>query len=84
MFIIYTYCTDKDQSQPESSSPAPGIGPVSVPLSLALGPGPELEREASVKVSCLSPARVIVPGGHRVVSVACGLHHSVLLSEHGK
>ncbi|CAH0716565.1 unnamed protein product, partial [Brenthis ino] len=78
------FANDKDQSQPESSSPAPGIGPVSIPLSLALGPGPELEREASVKVSCLSPARVIVPGGHRVVSVACGLHHSVLLSEHGE
>ncbi|XP_061382096.1 E3 ubiquitin-protein ligase MYCBP2 isoform X5 [Danaus plexippus] len=41
------------------------------------------EREAGVKVTSLPPARVAVPGGHRIVAVACGLHHTVLLTEHG-
>ncbi|XP_063374022.1 E3 ubiquitin-protein ligase MYCBP2 [Cydia amplana] len=44
----------------------------------------EAERDGSLKVSCLPPARVTVPGGHRVVAVATGLHHSVLLTEHGE
>lgn len=42
------------------------------------------EREAGVKVTSLPPARVAVPGGHRIVAVACGLHHTVLLTEHGQ
>ncbi|RVE51528.1 hypothetical protein evm_003798 [Chilo suppressalis] len=46
--------------------------------------GSEAERDASIKVSSLPPARVAVPGGHRVVAVACGLHHTVLLTEHGE
>ncbi|CAH2036099.1 unnamed protein product, partial [Iphiclides podalirius] len=45
--------------------------------------GADAERDAGVKVSSLAPARVAVPGGHRVVVVACGLHHSLLLTEHG-
>ncbi|KAH9644214.1 hypothetical protein HF086_008703 [Spodoptera exigua] len=43
----------------------------------------EMDRDASLKVTCLPPARVAVPGGHRIVAVACGLHHTVLLTEHG-
>ncbi|XP_059059876.1 E3 ubiquitin-protein ligase MYCBP2 [Achroia grisella] len=43
----------------------------------------EVEKDPSVKVSCLPPARVPIPGGQRVKSVACGLHHSVLLTENG-
>ncbi|XP_052752649.1 E3 ubiquitin-protein ligase MYCBP2 isoform X3 [Galleria mellonella] len=46
--------------------------------------GSEGERDASLKVSCLPPARVAIPGGQRVSSVACGLHHTVLLTEHGE
>ncbi|KAL0852359.1 hypothetical protein ABMA28_000560 [Loxostege sticticalis] len=46
--------------------------------------GSEAERDASMKVSSLPPARVAVPGGHRVVAVACGLHHTVMLTEHGE
>ncbi|CAH1647847.1 unnamed protein product [Spodoptera littoralis] len=42
----------------------------------------EMDRDASLKVTCLPPARVAVPGGHRIVAVACGLHHTVLLTEH--
>ncbi|XP_028043251.1 E3 ubiquitin-protein ligase MYCBP2 isoform X2 [Bombyx mandarina] len=42
------------------------------------------DRDTSFKVSCLPPARVAVPGGHRVAAVACGLHHTVLLTEHGE
>lgn len=44
----------------------------------------EGERDASMKVSSLAPARVAVPGGHRVVAVAAGLHHTVMLTEHGE
>ncbi|XP_041987793.1 E3 ubiquitin-protein ligase highwire [Aricia agestis] len=44
----------------------------------------DADRESSLKVSCLPPARVAVPGGHRVSAVACGLHHTVLLTEHGE
>ncbi|CAH0578389.1 unnamed protein product [Chrysodeixis includens] len=43
----------------------------------------EVERDSSIKVSCLPPARVAVPGGHRIAAVACGLHHTVLLTDHG-
>ncbi|XP_050560251.1 E3 ubiquitin-protein ligase MYCBP2 isoform X7 [Spodoptera frugiperda] len=43
----------------------------------------EMDRDASLKVTCLPPARVAVPGGHRIMAVACGLHHTVLLTEHG-
>ncbi|KAJ0183671.1 hypothetical protein K1T71_000094 [Dendrolimus kikuchii] len=46
--------------------------------------GPETERDASLKVSSLPPARVSVPGGHKVSAVACGLHHTVILTEHGE
>ncbi|CAB3259025.1 unnamed protein product [Arctia plantaginis] len=45
--------------------------------------GSEGERDASLKVNCLPPARVAIPGGHRIVAVACGLHHTVLLTEQG-
>ncbi|XP_052746686.1 E3 ubiquitin-protein ligase highwire [Bicyclus anynana] len=45
--------------------------------------GPESERE-TVKVNSLAPARIVVPGGHIIVSVACGLQHTILLSEHGE
>nr|XP_049693135.1 E3 ubiquitin-protein ligase MYCBP2 isoform X3 [Helicoverpa armigera] len=49
----------------------------------AWGGGAE-ERDAALKVSSLPPARVAVPGGHRIAAVACGLHHTVLLTEHGE
>ncbi|KAJ8737325.1 hypothetical protein PYW07_000596 [Mythimna separata] len=44
----------------------------------------EVDRDASIKVSCLPPARVAVPGGHRIAAIACGLHHTVLITEHGE
>lgn len=66
--------SEKDASQSEGAGPSvSGSG---------VAPG-ESERDASVKMSCLAPARVVIPGGHRIVAVACGLHHTVLLSEHG-
>lgn len=66
--------SEKEASQSE------GAGPSVSGSGAAAG---ESERDASVKMSCLAPARVVIPGGHRVVAVACGLHHTVLLSEHG-
>ncbi|KOB65851.1 Esrom, partial [Operophtera brumata] len=36
----------------------------------------DVERDAAIKVSCLPPARVAIPGGHRIAAVACGLHHT--------
>ncbi|CAH2103304.1 unnamed protein product [Euphydryas editha] len=66
---------EKETSQSEVAGPSVSAA--------AVAPG-EAEREASVKVSCLAPARVVVPGGHRIVAVACGLHHTILLSEHGE
>ncbi|CAH2243754.1 jg7138, partial [Pararge aegeria aegeria] len=73
-------CSNEDPAQGEAShmEAAPGIA-----IAGSSGNGPDLERE-TLKVNSLSPARVVVPGGHRIVSVACGLQHSVLLSEHGE
>ncbi|XP_013162054.1 PREDICTED: E3 ubiquitin-protein ligase MYCBP2 isoform X3 [Papilio xuthus] len=55
-------------------------------MSIA-GPSSEVdkgERDTSVKVNSLPPARIAVPGGHRIVAIACGLHHTVLLSDNGE
>ncbi|XP_037299798.1 E3 ubiquitin-protein ligase highwire-like isoform X4 [Manduca sexta] len=46
--------------------------------------GLEMDRDPNLKMSCLAPSRVAVPGGHRVAALACGLHHTVLLTEHGE
>lgn len=43
----------------------------------------EVEKDLGIKGSCLAPARIAVPGGHKIIAVACGLHHTVLLTEHG-
>ncbi|KPJ10311.1 putative E3 ubiquitin-protein ligase MYCBP2 [Papilio machaon] len=48
------------------------------------GPSGDTERDAGVKVNSLPPARIAVPGGHRIVAIACGLHHTVLLSDNGE
>lgn len=45
--------------------------------------GERSDRDAAVKLNSLPPARIAVPGGHRVVAIACGLHHTVLLSQNG-
>ncbi|XP_069365103.1 E3 ubiquitin-protein ligase MYCBP2 isoform X3 [Maniola hyperantus] len=69
-----------ENKEPSQSEGGTGSGPGATG---AAGSGPDSEREA-VKVNCLAPARVVVPGGHRIVAVACGLHHTMLLSELGE
>lgn len=44
----------------------------------------ELDRDSSLKISCLPPARIAMPGGHKVINIACGLQHTVMLTEHGE
>ena len=44
----------------------------------------EGEKEASGKLTSLGPGRVHVPGDCRVSAVACGLHHTLLLSTSGQ
>ncbi|XP_045784545.1 E3 ubiquitin-protein ligase MYCBP2 [Maniola jurtina] len=71
------YNNEKDSSQSEGETGS-GLGSAGT-----AGSGPDSERE-TVKVNCLPPARVVVPGGHRINAVACGLHHTMLLSELGE
>ncbi|XP_064076475.1 E3 ubiquitin-protein ligase MYCBP2 [Vanessa tameamea] len=77
---------EKEQEQSNEPGPSTASATAAGPTPSGSGPGTgaESEREASVKVSCLAPARVVVPGGHRILAVACGLHHTILLSEHGE
>lgn len=77
IFCLSHFSVDQESSQCDDSNVGPGPG-----SSGAAGLMPDLERE-TVKINCLPPARVVVPGGHRIVAVACGLHHTMLLSEHG-
>ena len=44
----------------------------------------EGEKEASGKLTSLGPGRVHLPGDCRVSAVACGLHHTLLLSTSGQ
>ncbi|XP_047524361.1 E3 ubiquitin-protein ligase MYCBP2 isoform X3 [Pieris napi] len=43
----------------------------------------EGEKDAGFKGSSLTPARIPLPGGHKIEAIACGLHHTVLLTHMG-
>ncbi|XP_038216347.1 E3 ubiquitin-protein ligase highwire [Zerene cesonia] len=43
----------------------------------------DVEKDASFKGSSLPPARIPLPGGHKVEAIACGLHHTVLMTHLG-
>lgn len=43
-----------------------------------------MERDLAIKITCLPPARVAIPGGHKITAVACGLHHTLLITDRGE
>lgn len=43
----------------------------------------EGEKDASFKGNSLAPARIPLPGGHKIKAIACGLHHTVLMTNMG-
>ncbi|KAJ8937054.1 hypothetical protein NQ314_012048 [Rhamnusium bicolor] len=45
--------------------------------------GSDAERDTT-RISCLPPAKIIIPSESPVVQVACGLHHSILLLQNGQ
>ncbi|XP_060809498.1 E3 ubiquitin-protein ligase MYCBP2 [Amyelois transitella] len=79
--------TDLDDNGESSSMPDPRSGEdkenVRYP-QFDTATNMDAEREANVYVSCLPPAKVSIPGGHRITAIAAGLHHTVLLTEHGE
>ncbi|KAJ8975749.1 hypothetical protein NQ317_015371, partial [Molorchus minor] len=43
----------------------------------------DVERDTT-RISCLPPARIILPSDSPVVQIACGLHHTILLLQNGQ
>ncbi|XP_048488841.1 E3 ubiquitin-protein ligase MYCBP2 [Plutella xylostella] len=79
-------CADAASDPPASSSDSnAAVADKDNPRYAPYECGPlDPERDTGSKMSCLPPARVAVPGGHRIAAVACGLHHTVLMTEHGE
>ncbi|KAJ8933505.1 hypothetical protein NQ318_002558, partial [Aromia moschata] len=45
--------------------------------------GSDVERDTT-RISCLPPARIIIPSESPVIQIACGLHHTILLLQNGQ
>ncbi|XP_050683096.1 E3 ubiquitin-protein ligase MYCBP2 [Leptidea sinapis] len=44
----------------------------------------DMEKDTPFKGSSLAPARIPLPGGQKIEAIACGLHHTVLLTHTGE